>query len=80
MSHENQPQLEVMGGSPGVLLEDIAHVIVPGRGRTADGMAADPRGLARAGYGTVVYYGCPLIVRMNNTLASQRPILWWTML
>ncbi|WP_203823973.1 YdcF family protein [Actinoplanes palleronii] len=38
---------EVLPGTPGLILDQVAHILVPGRGRAADGLGLTPLGAAR---------------------------------
>lgn len=49
------PAYETMEGSPGLSINDIAHVMLPGRGRDVTGQKLSGQGLSRAALGAEIF-------------------------
>ncbi|MEV6345993.1 ElyC/SanA/YdcF family protein [Actinoplanes sp. NPDC051851] len=48
-------EFEVMAGTPGLTLDQVAHILVPGRGRAADGFGITPEGAERVAVAAALF-------------------------
>jgi uncharacterized SAM-binding protein YcdF (DUF218 family) len=62
--------METLAGAPGVDLADVAHLVVPGRGRDADGMSLSAESLARVTFAGRVYDELDLAMREGLIVCS----------
>ncbi|GAA4599504.1 hypothetical protein BJY16_003100 [Actinoplanes octamycinicus] len=55
---------EILPGTPGLTLAEVAHVLVPGRGRTATGDGLTPEGAARVAVAADLFRSLPVAGRI----------------